>query len=184
MHAFKFRKYRIKWNPKKRRFFKKKKNRQASRKAYMRWKRNKSKMKSALRRSKAKRKRSMRRNKARGMYKKLKIARKKYKSILKHDVELDGVLGLLTEEEALGAEIFLEPEDIEGAKEALEDLRDNVEFDSDDVLEVMQFIEDSEELLDDINGNDLEDEDIEVLEEIVSIIDDYAEETGIYDEDE
>jgi hypothetical protein len=184
MHPFKFKRYRIKWNAKKRKFLKKKKNRQTSRKAYMRWKKNKSTMKAALRRSKAKRKRSMKRNKARGMYKKLKRARKQFKSFLKHDVEYDSILNVLMEGEIPEVEIIVEPEDIDGIKEALLDLRDNLEFDSDDELEVMQFIEDSEELLDNISGEELEDEDIEALQDILGVIDDYAEMAGIYDEED
>jgi hypothetical protein len=184
MHAFKFKRYKIKWNSKKRKFFKKKKNRQKSRKAYLRWKKNKAVMKKALRRSKAKRKRSMRRNKARGIYKKLKIARKRWKSLLKHDVDTDNILNLLFEKETERAEIPLEPEDIEGIKQALEDLRDNLEFDDEDTFEVIQFVDDSEELLNDIGGDELEEEDIETLEDIIDIIDNYAEQAGIYNDDD
>jgi hypothetical protein len=184
MHAFKFKRYGIKWNPRKRKFFKKKRNRQASRKAYMRWKRNRSKMKSALRRSKAKRKRAMRRNRARGIYKKLSVARKRFKSILKHDVEIDDFINILNEKEKPRAEIVLEPEDLDGVKEALRDLRDNLEFDNDDVLDVLQFIEDSEELIDGMGGDELEEEDLDALEEIIAMIDDYAEKIGIYGEED
>src|SRR6056297_1880810 len=95
--AYKFKRWRIRWNPQKRRFVKKKRDRQKSLKAHRRWRSNKGKMKAAMRRSKVRRKLTMKRNKAKGIYKKLKIARNRWKNILKSDINLDNVTNLIYE---------------------------------------------------------------------------------------
>src|SRR6056297_1427266 len=97
--AWKFRKWRIRWNPSKRRFLKKRRNRKTSRDAHIRFKRNRGKMRQALRKSRIKGRVAQRRNKAMGIYKKLSTARKRWKNILKSDMNLDIYLNILSEED-------------------------------------------------------------------------------------
>ena len=179
--AYKFRKWRIKWNPRKRKFKKHRRSRQASRKAHVRFIRNRGKMKQALRKSRIRGKMQRRKNKAMGIYKKLALARKRFKNILKSDMNLDMFFDVL--DESIGPEVELDVEDLDGIKAALANLKDNVEFEGDDAdeyeKEFKQFIDDALIYLEEFeNIEQLEDEDREFLAEVLSFIEEYAEEIG------
>jgi hypothetical protein len=90
--GYRFKKWKIKWKPNEKKFKKRKIDRQSSKKAYNNWRKNRGKMMAALRKSKAKRKLANKKNKAKGMYKKLSVARKRWKNILKSDINLSNFL--------------------------------------------------------------------------------------------
>jgi len=182
---WKFKRYRIKWNPQKKKFFKIKRDRQLSRNAYMRWKKNRSKMMLALRRSRFKRKLSLRKSKARGIYQKLKIARERWKNIISSDMNMHMFIDLLLEDEDEKT-IELSDTDIPEIKNALMDMRDNIELDDEkEQDDFYQFIDDSIEHLDDFeNIEDINNEDEDFLADIVSFIEEYGEEVGIFIDDD
>ena len=184
---WKFKRYRIKWNPLKRKVLRIKRDRSLSRDAYMRWKKNRSKMMSALRRSKFKRKITMRKNKARGLYQKLRIARERWQNILNSSMNLDLFLkNLFEEEDDEERTIELSDADLPDIISALQDMKDNIELDDKEEQETFdQFIDDSLEHLEDFEDlDDLAEEDEEFLADIISFIEEYGEEVGIFIDDD
>src|SRR6056297_20299 len=133
--AWNYKRWRIRWQPKTKRFKKIKRNRQRSRKAHLNWKKNRGKMKMGLRKARIKGRITRKRNKSKGIYKKLKIARKRWKNILKSDVNLGSFadLYLLSEEQL--AEKYGAPElnvdadsDIESIIDALKEMQKNLDM--------------------------------------------------------
>lgn len=186
---YKYRKWKIKWQKDTKKFKKIKRNREKSRDSYNNWRRNKGKMLAALRKSKPQRKLQMKKNKARGMYKKLSIARKRFKNILKSDINLDNMLdGRLFLDEAFLAEegpsIDIEKSDIEGIIAILKSIQENHKWDDKDDQETTEeFIRVSIEHLGLFkDAQELFDSEENFLEELIAFIDEYAEDVGAFDE--
>lgn len=191
--SYRFRRWRIKWNQKERKFKKIKRDRTRSRKARLRWKRNRGKMVQALRKSRIKAKKTRRINKSKGIYRKLKVARSRWKNILKSDRSLDMFMSglLLTEDEIMEKyeppEIELDVEDVHQIKIELKKIRDDIELEGrEDKKTFNDWMDSALDILDELEN---EDEDItsdskDFLEEVVAFIEQYAEEVGIMDEEE
>jgi len=188
--AYKFRRWRIRWQKDKKRFKKIKRDRQKSRKAHVNWRRNRGKMMAALRKSKPRRKLANRKNKARGIYKKLSRARKRWKNIIKSDINLSNFdkLLFLSEDTELDEEMIptidIDSGDIQGFIDVLQAIRTNHDWETkeqqDDALE---FIADSIEYLKELrDSDDLYEDDEDFLEELIAFIEEYGEESGDIDE--
>lgn len=189
--AYKFKKWRIRWQPDTKKFKKIKRNRKKSRDSYVKWKKNRGKMLAALRKSKPKRKLAMKKNKARGMYKKLSIARSRWKNILKSDINLDNMLdgrlyldeGVLIEEAPV---IDIEHSDLSDIISILNGIKNSYEWESEEDEEVAKdFISTAIENLKDMKDvEELFDDDEEFLEELIAFIEEYGEEIGAIEDDE
>lgn len=190
--AYKFRRWRIRWQKDKKRFKKIKRDRRKSREAHVRWRKNRGKMLAALRKSKPRRKLANRKNKARGIYRKLALARNRWKNILKSDINLDNFdqTLFLSEESQLDEKMMptieIDSSDILGFIDVLNGIKSNHDWENkEDQDEALEFIHDSIERLKEIRdsaGEDLYDEDEDFLEELVAFIEEYGEETGDIDE--
>jgi hypothetical protein len=191
--AWKFKRWKIKYDNKKNKFNKIKRDREKSRQAHIRWRKNKGKMKAALRKSKIKRKQTMKKNKARGIYKKLKMARKRWKNIIKSDRNLENFFDgmLMTEEQIFEKyeppELEMDPQDIHQLKIELKKIRDDIELeDREDKKIFNDWMDSAIELLDYLQ---YEDDEIsrdheDFIEEVIAFIEQYAEEVGMIDEEE
>jgi hypothetical protein len=191
--AWKFKRWKIKYDNKKNKFNKIKRDREKSRQAHIRWRKNKGKMKAALRKSKIKRKQTMKKNKARGIYKKLKMARKRWKNIIKSDRNLENFFDgmLMTEEQIFEKyeppELEMDPQDIHQLKIELKKVRDDIELeDREDKKIFNDWMDSAIELLDYLQ---YEDDEIsrdheDFIEEVIAFIEQYAEEVGMIDEEE
>jgi len=184
--AWKYRRWKIKWNPKKRKFRKIKRDRTLSRKAHLRFKQNRGKMMMALRKSRIKGRITMKKNKAMGMYKKLSIARKRYKNILKSDINIDKFFDMMLYEEKYSPEMELDFSDLDHIEYALKQIQRNVEFDDKEIeKEVKQHIDDIIIRLNDYEDIlELDDDDRNFLSDIISIIEEFGEEAGFLDDEE
>lgn len=191
--SWNYKRYRVRWNQKKKKFRKIKRDRQLSRKAHIRWKKNRGKMKQGLRKARIKGKITQRKNKSAGIYHKLQVARKRWKNILKSDNNLEHILSsmILSEQEIMERyappEIELDVDDITGIKRELKKIRDDIEMGNVEDEKVKQEYIDS--ALDILDGLEDEDEDImpddyEFLEELLGFIEEYAEEVGLIDSDD
>ena len=129
--AYKFRRYKIKWSLKRRKFRRKKIDRKRSRKAHMTFMRHRSTMLAALRRNRQKIRRKAAKNKNAGMWIKLKKARKRFKHLLKNSVEY-GMPNILYEEIDFQPEVELDEDDLEEMLGALDEIRDTIEHEDDD----------------------------------------------------
>lgn len=186
--AYKFKKWRIRWQQDKKRFKKIKRNRKKSRDAHVRWKKNRGKMLSALRKSKPRRKLANRKNKARGLYKKLSRARKRWNNIIKSDINLDNFdqTLFLNEnsilDEKMMPTIEIDSADLQAFIDVLNAIKSNHDWETkEDQDEALEFIHDSIDRLKEIRdnaGEDLFDEDEDFLEELVAFIEEYGEESG------
>jgi hypothetical protein len=191
--AWKFKRWKIKYDNKKNKFNKIKRDREKSRQAHIRWRKNKGKMKAALRKSKIKRKQTMKKNKARGIYKKLKMARKRWKNIIKSDRNLENFFDgmLMTEEQIFEKyeppELEMDPQDVHQLKIELKKVRDDIELeDREDKKIFNDWMDSAIELLDYLQ---YEDDEIsrdheDFIEEVIAFIEQYAEEVGMIDEEE
>ena len=185
--AWKFRRWRIRWKPKKRKFIRFRRDRQKSREAHLRFRRNRGKMKQALRKARIKGKVTMRKNKAMGIYKKLAKARKRWKNILKSDVSMDMFMDNMLNEEKDTFTFTIETlEDLDGMVQILQHMKQNIEFeDEEETEEFEDFIDNAVERLKDIKQTgDPYDFDEDFLEDLVSFIEEYAEEGDVFDEDD
>ena len=188
--AWKFKKFKIKWNKKTGKFKKKKINRQSSRKASLRWRRNRGKMMQALRKARRKGKVTNRRNKSRGIFKKLKVARKRFKNILKSDLDMSMfVSSILNEDSMMNVpELILNKEiDLDDLSDTLRDLQKDLADDLDYREAVGDFISHALEVLEDlkdVDEDDITDEEMDQISDIIDLIDDYAALKGEYDDDD
>ena len=188
--AWKFRKFKIKWQKGNKRFKKRRINRENSRKSHLMWKKNKGKMMAALRKSKPKRMLANRKNKAKGMYKKLARARKTWRNILKSDVNLENFLDgrvFLQEDNVLfeeGPTLDLGIKDIDSIISVLNSIKNDNDWDDKEDKEFAQsFINDAIEYVSKFKSfDDLMDSEEDYLEEILIFIDKYAVMNDIYDE--
>jgi hypothetical protein len=186
--AYKFKKFKIKWNKKKGKFLKRKVNRQASRKASLRWRRNRGKMMGALRKARRKGKITNRRNKSRGIFRKLKVARKRFKNILRSDVDMSMFVSMILNEENIMnvPEIEIDREvDLDHMSDSLQDIKSFLE-DSEEYQEAQrEFIEHAMDVIEDLkylDEDDLTDEEMDQISDILDLIDDYAAICGEYDD--
>jgi uncharacterized protein YaaR (DUF327 family) len=184
--AWKFKRYRIKWNKKKRTFVKKKVDRNRSRKARLRWRKNRAKMRAGLRKARRKAKRTMKRNKAAGMYRKLKVARKRYKSVLKQDVDMDlFISSILNENNSSIPELELDQDiDLDDMIDTLKDIQVDLKDEEEYKDSVQEFVEDAIKVLTDLKSRDpdgFDEEDLDMLHDIIDVIEEYY---GLEDEDE
>jgi len=184
--AWHFKRWRIKWNKKARRFKKIRRNRQLSRAAHVRFIRNRAKMKAALRKTRIKGKIANRKNKAAGLYRKLSLARKRWKNILKSDMNLDKYFDYLINEDKNAPEITLGPDDISDIKKSLEMMKQNLEFDDEDQKKDFdEYVDLSLDYLDSLSDNDdLDNQDEDFLSELLSFIEEFGEEAGLINSDE
>jgi len=191
--AYRYKRIKIKWNQKDKKFHKIKRNRVKSRKAHINFIRNRGKMRLALRKARIKGKVTMRKNKGKGIFRKLKIARRRWKNILKSDINLDSFLDgmMLTEEQiyekADAPVLEIGVADIESMYLALKNIRDDVEFKGkDDKKAFQEWIDSSLEILHILKGEDDEISEIDedFIEEVLSFIEQYAEKAGLMDEEE
>lgn len=182
--AWKYRRWKIRWQPKERKFKKIQRDRTRSRKAHLRWKKNRGKMKQALRKARIKGRITRRKNKAKGIYKKLGVARKRWKNLIKSDVNLGTLMDmeLLSEQhlvEKYGApELEIEDhDDIEGIIDALEDMKINIDmadYEDEEVKE--EYINSAIDKLEDLKDKDeLDEDDEDFVEEVISFIEEFAE---------
>jgi len=184
--AWKYKRWKIKWNPKKRKFKKIKRDRKLSREAHIRALRNKGKIKMALRKSRLKGRITMKKNKTMGIYKKLAVARKRYKNILKSDMNMEIFFDQMINEEKYTPEMELDTSDLEQIIYSLKQIKRNVEFD--DKEETKDF----EEYVDSIvkyissydSSSEFNDDDREFFGEILSIIEEFGEEAGLLSDDD
>jgi len=184
--AWKYKRWKIKWNPKKRKFKKIKRDRKLSRDAHIRALMNKGKMKMALRKSRLKGRITMKKNKAMGIYKKLAVARKRYKNILKSDMNMETFFDQMINEEKYTPEMELDTSDLEQIIYSLKQIQRNVEFD--DKEETKDF----EDYVDSIvkyissydSSSEFSDDDREFFGEILSIIEEFGEEAGLLADDD
>ncbi len=191
--AWKFRRWKIKWNQKDKKFKKIKKNRTRARKAHLNWVRNRGKMKQALRKSRIKSKRTRRLNKSKGIYRKLKLARKRWKNILKSDINLDNFFNdmMLNEdyiyEKYAPPELEIDVHDVHAIKMELKKIRDDIELENrEDKKTFNDWMDYAIDLLDELEeeGEEIDLDHESFLEEVLAFIEQYAEEMGIMDEEE
>lgn len=188
--AWKYKRWRIRWQPKTRKFKKIKRDRQRSRKAHLNWKKNRGKMKMGLRKARIKGRITRRRNKSKGIYKKLKVARKRWKNILKSDVNLGSFadLNLLSEQQLI--EEYGAPEldvdadsDIDAIIDALKEMQNNLDmadFEDEDVKD--EYINAAIDKLEELeNQEELSEDDEDFIEEVISMIEEFAEAIGEID---
>lgn len=185
--AWKYKRWKIRWQPGQRKFKKIKRDRQRSRKAHLRWRQNRGKMKQALRKARIKGRITQRKNKSKGIYRKLKIARRRWKNLLKSDVNLQSFmdLNLLSEQqlvEKYGApEIDVDADsDITSIIDALKDMKANLDmadYEDEEVKE--EYIDNAIEKLEDLDDQEeLSEDDEDFIEEVISIIEEFAEAIG------
>lgn len=141
--AYKFKRYKIKWNFKKRKFKKIKKDRKKSREAYMRFRRHRAKMLAALRKNRKKIKRKSARNRNAGIQRKLARARKKYKHLLKNSLEYE-LNTLLFEGQEIEPEVEIDEDDLKEVADTLDDMK-SVVGDEDEELE--KYIDDAKDVI-------------------------------------
>lgn len=191
--AYHFKRFRIRWNQKDKKFHKIKRNRTRSKKAHMNWVRNRGKMKQALRKARIKGKITNRINKGKGIVRKLKVARARWKNIIKSDINLDSFMDrlMLTESEiykkAKAPILEIDTKDIESMYLALRKIRDNIEFKSkDDRKDFEGWVDNSLEMLDIIKdeGSEISDTDKDFIQDILAFIEQYAEKAGLMDDEE
>lgn len=184
--AWKYKRWKIKWNPSKKKFIKKRRDREASRKAHVRCRQNKGKVRAALRKSRIKGRVQRKKNKAMGIYKKLSLARKRWKNLIKSDMNIDMYLDSVLNESSFAPEINLDAEDIEDIKYALKQIQRNVEMeDKEDRKELDDYIDDALKVLDGYESTeDLEEDDEEFLSDLISFIEEFAEEAGLIEDDD
>lgn len=191
--AWKYRRWKIRWQPKKRKFKKIQRNRQKSRKAHLTWKKNRGKMKMALRKSRIKGKITQRKNKAKGIYKKLKVARKRWKNILKSDRNLDAFMDLNILSEQQLVEKYGSPElevdagsDTDDIIKALRDMQQNLgmaDFEDEEIKD--EYINAAIDKLEEIESHEeLSDEDEDFIEEVISFIEEFAEAADLINSDD
>lgn len=191
--AWKYRRWKIRWQPKKRKFKKIQRDRQRSRKAHLRWKKNRGKMKMALRKARIKGKITQRKNKAKGIYKKLKIARKRWKNILKSDRNLDAFmdLNILSEQQLIekygSPELEVDAEsDTNDIIKALRDMQQNLgmaDFEDEEIKD--EYINAAIDKLEEIEEKEeLDEEDEDFIEEVISFIEEFAEAADIISSDD
>jgi len=184
--AWKYKRWKIKWNPKKRKFKKIKRDRKLSREAHIRALKNKGKIKMALRKSRLKGRITMKKNKTMGIYKKLAVARKRYKNILKSDMNMELFFDQMINEEKYTPEMELDSSDLDQIIYSLKQIKRNVEFD--DKEETKDF----EEYVDSIvkyissydSSSEFSDDDKEFFGEILSIIEEFGEAAGLLQDDD
>jgi hypothetical protein len=135
----------------------------------------------------------MKKNKARGIYKKLKMARKRWKNIIKSDRNLENFFDgmLMTEEQIFEKyeppELEMDPQDVHQLKIELKKVRDDIELeDREDKKIFNDWMDSAIELLDYLQ---YEDDEIsrdheDFIEEVIAFIEQYAEEVGMIDEEE
>lgn len=185
--AWKYKRWRIRWQPKKRKFKKIKRDRQRSRKAHLNWKRNRGKMKMGLRKARIKGRITRRRNKSKGIYKKLEKARKRWKNILKSDVNLENFSDLTLLSEGQLIEKYGAPElnvdadsDIESIIDALKEMKKNLDmadFEDEEIKD--EYITSAIDKLEDLEDQEeLSEEDEDFIEEVVAMIEEFAEAIG------
>jgi hypothetical protein len=130
-------------------------------------------------------------NKARGIYKKLSVARKRWKNVLKSDINLDNMLDgrLFLDESFLyeeGPIIDIEDSDIPSIIAVLKNIRDTREWEDTEDEEIAQeFIKDAITQLEEIeDAQDLFDNEEEFLEELIAFIEEYGEDIGEIEDDD
>ena len=185
--AWKYKRWRIRWNQKDRKFRKIKRDRQRSRKAHLRWKKNRGKMKMGLRKARIKGRITRRRNKAKGIYRKLKIARKRWKNMIKSDVNLGSFADLHLLSESQLIERYGAPEldvdvdsDIPSIIDALKEMQKNLDMaDYEDEEIKDEYINSAIDKLEDLEDQDeLSEDDEDFIEEVISMIEEFAEAIG------
>lgn len=185
--AYKFRKWRIRWQKKSKKFKKIRRDRTKSREAHFRFIKNRGRMKKGLRIARRKGRITMKKNKAAGIYKKMSLARKRWKNIIKSDVNLDGFLDMRLDEELTAPELeILAEKDLDGIIQILQDIKKNFELENEeDEKEIKKFIDDTIELLHEYKDlEELEVEDEEFLKDIISFVEEYGEEAGYIEQDD
>ena len=185
--AFKFRKWRIRWQKPTKKFKKIRRDRNKSRDAHLRFMRNKGTMKRGLRIARRKGRLQMKKNAAAGIYKKMSLARKRWKNIIKSDVNLDNFLDMRLNEELNSPELeIIADKDLEGIIQILQDIKKNIELDDEeDQKELNSFVDDSIELIGDYkNIAELEADDEQFMADILSFIEEYGEEAGYIEPDD
>jgi len=185
--AYKFRKWRIRWQKPTKRFKKIRRDRKKSREAHRRFLRNRGKMKQGLRITRRKGRLQMKKNKAAGIYKKMSSARKRWKNILKSDNSLEMFINMRLDEELGEPELeIIADRDVEGIIQILQDMKDNIDIeDKEEEKETIEYIDDAIEALEDMKGiEELEPEDEDFLEDIISFIEEYGEEAGYISPDD
>jgi hypothetical protein len=162
--GYKFKRYKIKWQSKKNKFKKRKINRKKSRKAYQNFLKHKSVYLKNLRKARIKGKKKMRRNKTRGIFKKMKAARKRFKNYLKNSLEVfcDNLLNEDTEYEA---EIELDDDDMEDVFDIMQELLDDEIITADQYADYINVLENA--------GDDEDEYDDMLMAEILKLIDYY-----------
>ena len=185
--AYKFRRWRIRWNKKEKRFKKIKRDRQKSRDAHLRFKRNRGVMKAALRKSKIKSRVTRKKNKAMGIYRKLAVARKRWKNILKSDMNIDRYLNYqINEQLDINPEIEVDVNDLEDIKYAMRQIARNVTFDDKEEKEEFElFVKDALKIIDEFkNVDDLDEDDHDLMSDIIAFIEEFGEEAGLLSQDD
>lgn len=185
--AYKFRRWRIKWNRKEKRFKKIRRDRQKSREAHLRFKRNRGKMKQALRKTRIKSRITRKKNKAMGIYRKLAIARKRWKNILKSDMNLDRYINYqINEELDINPEIEVDINDLEDIKYAMRQIGRNVIFDNKEEKEDFDnFVKDALDIINSFKDVDeLDEDDHDLMSDIISFIEEFGEEAGLLSHDD
>lgn len=172
--AYKFKRYKIKWDLKRRKFKKIKKDRKKSREAYQRFRKNKGKMLAALRKNRKKIKRKKARNNNAGIQQKLKKARKKYKHLLNNSLEYS-IDNILFEAKEMEPEVEITDSDLDELHQTLGSIKSSVEIeDKEEKEEFNQFIEDSKALVKNVieNGDEVNNKaDEEAVSEILKFVD-------------
>lgn len=190
MASWKYKRWKIRWQPSQKKFKKIQRNRTKSRKAHLNWRKNRGKMKQALRKARIKGKITQRKNKAKGIYKKLKIARKRWKNLLKSDINLELMMDQTLLSEAILREKYSMPElevdadsDVKDIISALREIKKNLSMaDYDDEKVKEDYIDSAIDNLKDLMGEeDLDKEEEDFIEEIISFIEEFAEEADIID---
>ena len=174
--SYKFKRYKIKWDLKKRKFKKIKKDRKRSREAYIRFRKNRAKMLAALRKNRKKIKRKAARNKNAGIQMKLKKARKKYKYLLQNSLEYN-INNILFEAQEMEPEIEITEKDLDELDDILSSIKASMDFDTaEERKEFYQWISDSRTLVKDVlnhGNNPNTDENDKAISEILKFVDTY-----------
>jgi hypothetical protein len=171
---YKFKRYKIKWDIKKRKFKKIKKDRKKSREAYQRFRKNRGKMLAVLRKNRKKIKRKAARNRNAGIEQKLAKARNKYKHLLNNSLEYS-IDNILFESKEMEPEVEIGEDDLKELDKALSDIKLSVDIDDKEEQEEFdQYIEDSKALVKSIidngdEGSNNHDED--AVSEILKFVD-------------
>lgn len=185
--AYKFRKWRIRWQKPTKKFRKIRRDRKKSRAAHFRFIKNRGRMKKGLRISRRKGRIQMKKNKAAGIYKKMALARKRWKNILKSDNSLEMFMDMRLDEALSEPELeIIADRDIEGIIQILQDMRKNIDTeDEEEEKELKSSIDDMIDALDELKSLDeLESEDEKFLDDVISFIEEYGEEAGYIDPDD